>query len=651
MSKITIGITTHNNGVFLKELLYTLDNELMMNVDISEEISIIIYDDCSTEQLTLGILSQYEKVYNIKISKRNSGTPATGRNYIIDNSRSEYILFLDGDDTIVCPIRELYDELSKKSGDLLLSNVVKINNDGIKGESPFLYSKDLFSGEVKKEDILKMGVHQTGIWSIYKVDFLNKNMIRYPLDMRYEDNYFMTLVYLSKPEIDIIHTRYYGWRNNYTSFVNSDIAIKHRLSVYDMILELIATVPVNENKAVPWLFYSIWNQTYVNIIRNYPNMNKREYKKYYQELDKITKKHKTRIEEYLSYLDSKYLDVYTKIITKTMFLQKFFFLNIFRKIANLKRNKQVIKSKLLCIFFLFPINEKKVFFTSHYGDYNDNSKYLYLSMKKDIKHLGKKYVFAVNNPKELNEEYNTNDFIDYKNKLQFFFHHYTAKEIYFNSWYSPHILKRKQQVWKQLWHGIPYKKVYTDVNVYDVTNDQSKKDAKKIAILNWDYVWSVNKYNSEIFEKIFPNAKIIESEYPKTKWLKENINNNELKSKMIKKYELCETEEYILYAPTYRPYKVYLCLKEVLGLLTKGQKLIIHMHPLMNFEWIDYDNDELCARSIRISQISDIQELILVTKGVITDYSSIRYDYQQLGLPCSMYEPDRELYSLLHGLY
>lgn len=54
-----------------------------------------------------------------------------------------------------------------------------------------------------------------------------------------------------------------------------------------------------------------------------------------------------------------------------------------------------------------------------------------------------------------------------------------------------------------------------------------------------------------------------------------------------------------------------------------------------------------------LRQDVDIQEILLIAGGLITDYSSICYDAQVLYDVSNIrfYQPDKALYEAVHGLY
>ncbi len=639
--KLTIGITTFEEDVFLEELLFVLRQELIGG-NLSEKVEIIITNDLGNNRKTREILEANKDFCELVYYDKSHNTPAVGRNQIINLAKGEYILFMDGDDNFITPISGLVEELTEiKDKDVLVSEVVKITNDGIQQESPFIYTNKLFncSDAEFKENYYKYVVHQTGIWSIYRTEFLRENNLYYPLGKRYEDNLLMTNLILNpQTRYGRVKTKYYGWRTNLASFSNADKnhVIENRLYLYEETLRKIAE---NQNHfAAPYVLFSVWNQTYSNILRNYPVLSQSQYRKYFKALNKITTKNQKLIKSIKEKADGD-IDFYYRLRNYPL-TDSYLIVRSIQLLHNVKKKKTAIKKQLLKLLTLLPINNNKIFLTSQYGEYNDNSKYFYLQLKANPQYKDKKFIFAVKDKTLLTNS----DFIDFNNKWLYYFHHYTAKEIYFNTWYDPELKKRKQQVWTQLWHGIPYKKVYKDIETFEQTTVPYKIKNKERSIANWDYVWSVNKYNTNIFQKLFPNSEIIEKEYPKTEWLIENQTNQQLIIDLKEKYNLDLNKKYVVYAPTYRPYMLKINLEEVKKYVPEGYQLLLHLHPLIKVSSID-------GEAIILKDVADVQEIILITDAVITDYSSIAYDYHQTNKEVILYQPDYQLYRHIHGLY
>ncbi len=634
MNKIlTIGIVTYNNYPFDKILFTKLINEVEQTAHLKNNVEFLVYDDCSTKKSAVRNNSLF-KVYESSI---NSQGPSRGRNYIIENASGKYIQFIDGDDIFLGSLADLVSEIRTKEADVLVSNVQKVLNDSKIGESPFVMSKELFSGQVDKQDFAKYAVHQTGIWSMYKREFLIKNKIRYREDIRYEDNFFMSELYINNAEIDILQHEYYGWRMNYKSFSHSVDNIEHRLKVYSEILDLVEKNI--ENKNAPFLLISIWNQTYGNLIRNYPKLSLKDSKKAFKEYEKITKSKEIRgfhvksgfkIGKYFRHIGRRY-NSYAILYVLKVFYYLMSTSGTKTKVA-INTFKNILPTK------------NKYFFTSHYGEFSDNSKYQYLEMKNDPKYMKVKLRFAVKNEKLYKEN---SDFINYNNKLLFYYHFYTSKRVYFNTWQSPLLKKKKNQSFIQLWHGKPYKKIYRDIPTFEALNDAATIKNKELAISRWDYCYSVDQSNTQIFKRLFPNSTIVEAEYPKTKWLMKNKENEVLKNKLLKKYNLDESESYTLYAPTYRLYEMKINMDDVIKMASKGNKVLVHFHPLSTYCISEENKNNYTI----MEEVDDIQELILLMDELITDFSSIQYDFKKLDKQVKYYQFDKENYIITSGVY
>jgi glycosyltransferase involved in cell wall biosynthesis len=93
---ISFGITTHNEGHYVKELLDQL-------VPYCEETKdeIVVIDDHSTDEYTVNILSAYEAAGGIKLYQHALNNDfATHKNFLNSMCAGSYIFQLDADETI-----------------------------------------------------------------------------------------------------------------------------------------------------------------------------------------------------------------------------------------------------------------------------------------------------------------------------------------------------------------------------------------------------------------------------------------------------------------------------------------------------------------------------------------------------------------------
>lgn len=631
MKELTIGITTYNNDPFISILLYEIKEQVKRHPEILQYIDFWLYDDNSYKTDYVKEIPDY---FQVELSNRNSKTPSTGRNYIINKAKSNYILFIDGDDILVRDLTCLVKELNQKQGDLLFSSVVKIGADGQLVETPFVYSELLYDNSTSQEVIEKVCAHQTGIWSIYKLDFIRDNDLKYESYMRYEDNFFLYNMLLANPQIGIIKKPYYGWRTNYKSFSYSKGTYKHRVTLYKNTLALLKEN--SENTYSPYILFSVWNQTYSNIIRNYSKLSNKSTKKYFKSLNQLTEKNIDLVRRLKENADDCYVDSYFKF-TKRKIFRSYPFIYCLKKINKVRLSTENNKKNLMKVFCLLPINEKKIFMTSQYGQFGSNPKYLYLKLKNE--NSSKQIKYFVKDQKLIDGK----EFLDYNNKLLYYYHLYTSSKVYFDTWVEPTLKKRKNQKWIQMWHGYPYKRVYTDIEIYTKVNSRLKHEKKSSSVKKWDQIYSLDAKNSEIFKMLFPHSKVVEKEYERIEWLIEHKDDEVLKRNIRKKYNLGDGA-ITLFAPTYRPYKVYFDEKQVKKLAKPGNQVIYNPHPMLN---TNYKHDGITLNDI------DIQEILLVCDEIITDYSSIQYDFLKAYPDSAIkyYQPDLELYINNHGLY
>jgi CDP-glycerol glycerophosphotransferase len=234
---------------------------------------------------------------------------------------------------------------------------------------------------------------------------------------------------------------------------------------------------------------------------------------------------------------------------------------------------------------------------------------------------------------------------------------YWVNNVRFPLW----IPKPKHTIYIQTWHGTPLKRLAMDmdeVHMPGTNTDKYKANFLREAS-NWDYLVSPNAYSTEIFQRAFQfDRKMIESGYPRNDFL-HNSNNEETINELKRKFNLPLDKKLILYAPTWRDnqffrkgkYKFNLELdlarmQEELGdsyiVIMRMHYLVAQNMDLSEFEGFAYD----------FSHLEDIRELYLISDLLVTDYSSVFFDYANLRRPMIFFTYDIEDYrDNLRGFY
>lgn len=316
--------------------------------------------------------------------------------------------------------------------------------------------------------------------------------------------------------------------------------------------------------------------------------------------------------------------------------------------------------KRLTVNFLYllsflSIRKKNIWVFGSYGNFNDNSRYIFLSMleKKDIKSI-----WIAKNYHELNQVKKISKNCYYKYSFLGIFYCLIAKFYVYSAYVSDiNYFTVGSAIKVNLWHGIPLKKIE-----FDITKGEIAHIFNGSLISRFFYPWvyikpdlllSPNEYVSEYsFEKAFRVSKenIIIHTYPRV------INLIEMKLNYIKSNEKRFT---FFYAPTWRDSNPNFINDLILNFdiledfcIKNNAKILIKLHSntKIKFDYSKYKFIEFLDNSI------DSNEAMIISDCLITDYSSIYFDYLYLEKPIIFYRFDefeyvnnsRELY---HEMY
>ncbi|MEC1685804.1 CDP-glycerol glycerophosphotransferase family protein [Bacillus mojavensis] len=320
-----------------------------------------------------------------------------------------------------------------------------------------------------------------------------------------------------------------------------------------------------------------------------------------------------------------------------------------------------VYSVLFQLFALLPRNNKLILFESYSGKQfscNPRAIYEYLQENKDrydyklIWSIDKRYMSALEGVD-----------VAYIKRFSFKWLWYMATAKYWitNSRLPLWIPKPKKTLYVQTWHGTPLKKLANDmdeVHMPGTTTEKYKQNFLREAS-KWDYLISPNAYSTNIFRSAFQFKKtFIESGYPRNDFLhKENRKKEMLKIK--ERLGINSEKKIILYAPTWRDNSFYaqgkykfnmvLDLESLKNQLSNEYILILRMHYLVS-ENINLTKYKEFAYDF--SDHNDIRELYLISDILITDYSSVFFDFAGLKRPILFYVPDIEFYrDKLRGFY
>lgn len=293
--------------------------------------------------------------------------------------------------------------------------------------------------------------------------------------------------------------------------------------------------------------------------------------------------------------------------------------------------------------FLFPIHKKKILFISYYGNqYGCNPKYLSQYIVQQNKSWD--IVWAFTQPKKYNIKGVRK--VRYMS-LTYFYELCTCKVLVTNYRMTSLFRKRKKQLYIQTWHSsVRLKKIEKDT---ESTLPQHYVNMAKVDSKNIDLIISGCDYSTSIFKRSFwYNGEIALTGTPRNDLL--FTNSPALKKSIHKQLGIDINTKIVLYAPTFRKkhtleyYNIkYQELIEVLKYQYGGNWCIaVRLHPhLHNLSTKLLNNEKFV---IDVTPYDDIQELLFVSDILISDYSSLIFDFAIIKKPCFLYVPDLDKY-------
>ena len=320
-------------------------------------------------------------------------------------------------------------------------------------------------------------------------------------------------------------------------------------------------------------------------------------------------------------------------------------------------NKHIEKAKNLDKYQNFKeslaIDENMVFFESFHGTYSNNPKYIYEKMLE----MGydEKYTFIWSYSGDDNDKIPGNPIIVNDDEEDYYRYLACSKYRVNNATFSKVLDNRKETVYLQTWHGTPLKRLGKDI---DVKNPGVSWNHFNNEVKTWNYLISANAFSSKTFKRAFNyKNRVLEMGYPANDIFYQD--NGEKINSIKERYGIPKDRKIILYAPTFRDDKVddegnrvfdlELDLERCYNELKDDYFLIIKTHYVVS-ENLKIDSD-MKDFALDLSNHDDIHELFIISDLLITDYSSVFFDYAHTERPVLFFMPDLENYIESRGIY
>ncbi|MEI3607804.1 CDP-glycerol glycerophosphotransferase family protein [Pseudogracilibacillus sp. SE30717A] len=206
----------------------------------------------------------------------------------------------------------------------------------------------------------------------------------------------------------------------------------------------------------------------------------------------------------------------------------------------------------------------------------------------------------------------------------------------------------------QLWHAAGAIKQF---GLEDLTNgSRSERALQRFQKVynTFDHIVVGSDEMVQIFKNSFglPEERFMRTGIPRTDFFFDDIQRKKAENKLIKDFPIIKTKKVILYAPTYRDdelndAKLAIDLDKMYEQFKYEYVLFLRLHPSVNSEF----KNKYPGFIYNVSSYSNINDLLLGTDILITDYSSIPFEFSLLHKPMIFYAYDLEEYAQKRGIW
>ncbi|WP_430790316.1 CDP-glycerol glycerophosphotransferase family protein [Virgibacillus flavescens] len=301
-------------------------------------------------------------------------------------------------------------------------------------------------------------------------------------------------------------------------------------------------------------------------------------------------------------------------------------------------------------------DQKVILLESGLGkQYADSPKYIYEKLIEMYPNEYK-FIWAYNNK---NIRFNYNHTTRVKRLSPSYYYYLCKAGIWINNQNFPTYIKKPDKTqFLQTWHGTPLKRMLHDIEEIQ-GRSEDYLDRVSGAIKNWDYLISPSDYATKSFRSAFNYKKEIwEVGYPRNDLFYASDREEQVRN-IRGKLSIPSNKKIILYTPTFRDnqkngnnfsFELNMDLEKMQEELGEEYILLLRMHVVVS-------NKLKVADSLKnfvydVSTYPEAQELLLIADILITDYSSVMFDFCNTKRPVLFYTYDLEEYrDKLRGFY
>lgn len=674
MSKLTIIIPLLRKPKHLKQCLDSIAEQNLHNIDV------LLVLDARMKHLEESfdeLAQKYKTSFKIRHIVCDDGYGISAvRNYGLMNCTGEYVYFMEEEDYLApatlqqlldavpnLPVSMVYSRVKPK--ERLLSGI----HEEYEEEVQFLFETD--ENKLSKRPVMDQVAatyerpaieymaelrnnleDYTVLGCMFHRNFLKDNDIWFCNDVHiYPDALFICQVLINATETKRVEEGAYIRRSgtfHYAEekYYDEQDQLTDYMKCYDQTYSYCIS-----NLAVMLIVQETMCSRYVNVaVRQICKSKDRDWQQgIYDVFANQMKRIDKRVIASFSKADRKHLTLLLNGNLQASISYMSRFIKIKKREHLFKKKSYFLRAVAERLFGDMDILERYIVFESGHGHrYYGDPKYIYQYLQENFP--GEYKCIWVVNDSELAKR------IDGKaikvKRLSLRYYYYILRAKYWVNdtrqpiwWY-----KSKEQKYICTWLGTPMQKLFLDNPAFEQSSALVKRGVKA-QVQQWDYLLSANSYTTKHYQSAFgiEKEKILEIGNPRNDILTAP-NAEERKKKLMEEMGLPKDKKTILYAPVWREeeatdiegyYKLQLGLHRMKEQMEKDYIVLIRIHDYITGKIIL--DKALEGFVYDFSFYDDVQELLLISDFMITDYSSMVFDYAYLKRPIFFYLYDLNL--------
>ncbi|MET8770998.1 CDP-glycerol glycerophosphotransferase family protein, partial [Streptomyces sp. NPDC004658] len=219
-----------------------------------------------------------------------------------------------------------------------------------------------------------------------------------------------------------------------------------------------------------------------------------------------------------------------------------------------------------------------------------------------------------------------------------------------NANFAEGVVKRPGSVHVQTQHGTPLKTMGVDQSTYPVVAARSGSFTKLLGRVDrWDFNLSSNRHSTQMWERAFPGSyEHLEYGYPRNDVYYTATARDV--ARIRRELGIPEGRTAVLYAPTHRDhhtgFEPGLDLEAFCAAAGEDVVVLLRAHY-----FYDRGGARGSDRIIDVTAHRSSEDVCLAADALVTDYSSIMFDYANLDRPIVVYADDWDVYRETRGVY